>query len=477
MPAAKVCPFNRNLLNFNRISFPRQGSTVLLLLFCFAGHSLFAQTFKLMRYDENYSAWSDSTRSIYNQIKYVPLAADKKIYLSFGGEARLESVNFENEDWGRLGIGHNNFLLQRYDVHADFRLGERFRVFGQLRSALQGGRKNGPRPIDEDQLNIQNLFLDTRLWTDQSRSVTVRVGRQEIDYGSGRLISVREGPNARLYFTGAKVMYSSDYLSIDGFVMMADTTRSGVFDNKTVRQANLWGAYAKIVIPKAGNVDLYYLGIRRDHAVFEEGNQKEIRHTLGGRLWKYGGGFIYNLEAAYQFGKFGNGNISAWTGSIDLGYLFEDVKFKPSINLRNDYISGDRNAGDGKLQTFNPLYPKGGYFGFSPQVGPVNLIDIHPYGTLTLLPRLNFQADVVFNWRYSLNDGVYRPSGSLNLPGSGSKKRYVGTAYLASLVYGLNKFISMNTGIQYFRTGGFIDDIIPDSKDGLFINTRVVFKF
>jgi hypothetical protein len=35
----------------------------------------------------------------------------------------------------------------------------------------------------------------------------------------------------------------------------------------------------------------------------------------------------------------------------------------------------------------------------------------------------------------------------------------------------------MNTGVQYFKTGGFIDDIIPDSKDGLFINIRVVFKF
>ncbi len=430
-----------------------------------------------MRYDENYKSWRDSTTNFYNRIKYIPISSDKNVYVSFGGEARLEAVNFNNEDWGRLGIGHNDFLLQRYDFHADMHLSERIRIFGQLRSALQGGRKNGPRPIDEDQLNIQNLFLDFKIWNDQKQTLTLRAGRQEIDYGSGRLISVREGPNARLYFTGAKLMYSSERLFLDGFVMMADTTYTGVFDNKTVKQANLWGAYSKIIIPKAGNADLYYLGIGRDQSVFEEGHEKELRHTVGGRLWKYGGGFIYNLEAAYQFGKFGSGNIRAWTGSLDIGYLFENIKFKPSINLRNDYISGDRNAGDGKLETFNPLYPKGGYFGFSPQIGPVNLIDIHPYGTLALLANLNLQLDVVFNWRYSLNDGIYRPSASLNLAGSGSEKRYIGTAYLASLVYGFNKFISMNTGIQYFKTGGFIDDIISESKDGLFINTRAVFKF
>ena len=31
--------------------------------------------------------------------------------------------------------------------------------------------------------------------------------------------------------------------------------------------------------------------------------------------------------------------------------------------------------------------------------------------------------------------------------------------------------------IKNLKTGGFIDDIIPDSKDGLFINTRAVLKF
>ncbi len=63
------------------------------------------------------------------------------------------------------------------------------------------------------------------------------------------------------------------------------------------------------------------------------------------RYWKYGGGFIYNLEAAYQFGTFGAGKINAWTTAIDIGYVFEKARFKPTVNLRNDYISGDRIKG------------------------------------------------------------------------------------------------------------------------------------
>ena len=448
-----------------------------MICFLLLGSIASAQNFKLLRYDENYEFLKDSSRNFYQNLKFIPLNKEKDSYISLGGEARYEYVDFNNEDWGRLNIGHNNFLLQRYDLHADLHLGKTFRVFAQLRSALQDGRINGPRGIDEDQLNVQNLFLDINLYQREDKKLTIRTGRQELDYGSGRLISVREGPNARLYFTGGKIMYCSARFSIDGFAMMADTIYTGVFDNKMSRQLNLWGAYSKIIFPKAGNLDLYYLGIRRDKSLFEEGIARERRHTIGTRLWKYGGGFIYNLEAAYQFGSFGPGDINAWTGSIDIGYSFENVKFTPTVNLRNDYISGDKKEGDGNLQTFNPLYPKGGYFGFSPQVGPVNLIDIHPYATMDLLPQLKMQLDVVFNWRYSLQDGVYRPSGTLNLLGSTSEKRYIGTAYLANFTYSVNKYISVVSGIQYFKTGAFIDDIIPNSKDGVFFNARLGFKF
>ncbi len=211
----------------------------------------------------------------------------------------------------------------------------------------------------------------------------VPAGRS-FDYGSGRLISVMEIPNLRLYFDGVKLMYSTQQWSIDGFVMMADTINTNAFDNKRSKEVNLWGVYSRFNITAFTNIDLYYLGINRNQSEFEEGIEKELRHTIGTRIWKNGGGFIYNLEAAWQFGSFGNGNINAWTASIDAGYLFENMKGKPSVNLRSDYITGDHTKGDGDLQSFNPLYPKGGYFGFNPQIGPVNLVDLHPYANMNI---------------------------------------------------------------------------------------------
>ncbi|MGM9478876.1 alginate export family protein [Pedobacter sp. GSP4] len=458
------------------IHYPHLAIKLAICICCFSIATAFGQGIKLMRYDEDYSNLKDSVRNFYNTLKFLPLSADKKVYLSFGGEIREEFGGKINEDWIK-DQGFNSSFLQRYSIYADLNVGERLRFFAQVNSALENGSKYGPSPVDEDQLAVENLFAEYRILKSSSDKMALRIGRQEINYGSGRLISVREGTTVRQYFTGAKLMYASKRFSLDAFVLEADEVNFGVFDNRPSHQANLWGAYSNLNIQQGGNFDFYYLGIRRDHAEFEEGIAKEMRHTLATRYWKSGGGFIYNLEAAYQFGKFGNGHIDAWTMAIEFGYTFEQSRFKPSINLRNDYISGDQKAGDGKLQTFNPLYPKGGYFGFNPLIGPANFIDLHPYLTLNLTDKLSAQADVVFNWRYATQDGIYRPSGNFNTAGSLSSHRFIGTTYLLSADYKFNNNLSFSCGGQYFKVGGFIKDIVALSDNSKFFNAQVSYKF
>ncbi|MCD0487868.1 alginate export family protein [Pedobacter sp. MC2016-14] len=449
---------------------------IVVLLSGFFHEDLAAQSIRLMRYDEDYSKLKDADSTFYNRLKYIPISSDREFYLSLGGELRYEYGLKVNEDWIK-DQGFNSSFLQRYAVYADLHTGDRLRFFAQLNSALENGSKYGAAPVDEDQLVVQNLFAEFNLLKTGAKSLSIRLGRQEMNYGSGRLISVREGTTTRQYFTGAKLMYSLPKFTLDAFVMEADEVNPGVFDNKGSGQANLWGLYSNIIIERAGNFDVYYLGIKRDHAQFEEGIARELRHTVAARYWKNGGGFIYNLEAAYQFGAFGAGSISAWTGAIDLGYTFEQLKFKPSLNLRNDYISGDRSAGDGKLQTFNPLYPKGGYFGFNPLIGPANLVDLHPYLVLSMTEKLSLQADVVFNWRYSAGDGIYRPSGNFNTAGTASAHRYIGTTYLLSADYRFTPLLSFSCGGQYFKTAAFIRDIVGQTSDSRFFNAQISFKF
>ncbi|MFD2035433.1 alginate export family protein [Belliella marina] len=437
----------------------------------------YPQNFKLMRYDEDYSALKDSTRSFYNKIKYIRLSQNGNTYLSMGGEIRGELDYVQNEDWGEKNLGRDIFSLQRYHLHADFHLGNRFRVFGQLRSGLENGRKNGPRPIDEDKLNVQNLFLDIMLYKNVYRNLTIRMGRQEIHYGSGRLIDVREGPNLRLYFDGLKLAYSTHKLSLDAFVMSTAIVNTGVFDNKSTRKPNLWGGYGTFFILKGSNLDFYYLGINRPNSRFNEGVSNEHRHTFGSRFWRIGKGFVYNFETGYQLGSFGLDNISAYAISSEVGYMFEFIKGSPTLRLRSDYISGDKAIGDGKLGTFNAMYPNGGYFGINPQIGPANLISAHPNLILHPGKQVNLTMDVVLHWRQSIGDGIYGPNGFLRMPSSNSSEKYIGTAYMTTFSWNVNNFLSYNLGVQYFKTGSFINDVIPDHKDGFFVGSVIRCKF
>jgi hypothetical protein len=438
---------------------------------------LLAQSFKLMRYDENYSRLKDSAGSFYNRIKYIPLSQSGSAYLSFGGEVRQELDYAVNEDWGASGLGRDVFLLQRYHLHADLHLGNRIRLFGQLRSGLEDGRKNGPRRIDEDKLNAQNLFVDVIAYNEMDRTVTLRLGRQEVQYGSGRLIDVRNGPNLRLHFDGAKVAYASSGLKLDAFVLAEAIVNAGIFDNKFTRKANLWGIYSTYTIPQNSNLDFYYLGINRKNARFDEGIADETRHTIGTRFWKNRGSFFYNFEAIYQFGKFGSANILAFGLSSEIGYILKYMKGASSIKLKNDIISGDKRKGDGRLGTPNAMYPNGGYFGMNPQVGPANLISVHPNFTWSPKDKVRLAMDVLFNWRYSTKDGIYGPSGSLRMAESNSRKRYIGTAFITTLSWNINNFLNYNIGVQYFKTGSFINDVVPQHQNGFFVGSVIRFNF
>lgn len=450
---------------------------ILVLIGCLLGPFAIAQPFKLLRFEEDYSGWKDSSRTGYHNIKYMALSKTGNSYLSFGGELRAELDYVQNEDWGEAMEGQDLFLLQRYQLHADLHLGKQVRLFAELRTGLEDGRNNGPRSIDEDQLNLQNLFLDFVPLKLPNHSLLVRLGRQELRYGSGRLIDVRDGPNLRLYFDGVKIAYTSPLLKSDAFLLASNKVNPGRFDNLSSQQINLWGTYTTVHLRKHSNVDVYYIGYYNRNARFDDGIAKEIRHSIGTRFWKIGKGFVYNFEAIYQTGKFGEGPIQALALSSEIGYQFANKKGTPELRLRSDYISGDKRKGDSTLGTFNAMYPNGGYFGMNPQVGPANLISFHPNLSWHPGKRTKLTMEVVVNWRNSLQDGIYEPNGLLRMASAQATKRYIGTAYIATISWRITAFLNYNIGIQYFQTGDFIRDQLAQPKDGFFVGTVVGFKF
>src|SRR5580692_8845759 len=231
-----------------------------------------SRNYKLLREDEDWSFRKDPKlrEDFWDPIKYIPLRKSAEDwYMTIGGEAREVWEQIGNDNWGESPYW-NEYLNERYMPYFDLHYGKHLRTFVELKSGLNSFRQGGPRPIDEKRLDFQAAFLEVGTTFGQN-SIHLRVGRQELEYGSGRLIDVREGPNVRLSFDGFMVKSKIASWQIDGFAVRPDFDNFGFFDNAANHAVGFWGVYATRPSPSNLSPEVYYLGLDRRQATFERG--------------------------------------------------------------------------------------------------------------------------------------------------------------------------------------------------------------
>ena len=423
------------------------------------------RTYNLLRENDDWSFLADpSLRSdFWDPIKYIPLGCEA-CYLSLGGEIREAFERVGNDNWGKQPYS-NAFLLQRYMLHSDWHLGKRFRVFVQLKNGLEDFRAGGPRPIDEKRLDFEAAFLEVGD-THKKNWAVLRVGRQELNYGSGRLVSVREGPNVRQSFDGVKIRSKAGAWNVDAWAVRPDLDKLGFFDNAPDHTTAFWGVYATRPLRRGVGYDLYYLGLDRKDATFERGTAAELRHTAGARLWRpiatQEPGADFDYEGVVQFGTFGSDDIRAWTLASDTGYSLTTMPLRPRFSIKADVSSGD-NPGSPTLGTFNPIYPIGNYFGVLADTGPgpVNFIDVHPRIQTQLGHGVSVSTDLIVQWRENLNDGVYAVPGFLLVPADGSRARFVGYRPGAEVRWQIDRHAYLQADYGIFYAGQFLKEASP----------------
>jgi hypothetical protein len=283
--------------------------------------------------------------------------------------------------------------------------------------------------------------------------MTLRLGRQEMQYGAARLVSVRVSPNVRLSFDGARLIYRARGWRADTFVVEPVRTNIGVFDDVPDSQQQFWGVYTTgPLIEDVLSLDVYYLGLERADAEFEQGTAREQRHTLGARLWGNVEAFDFDAEYLRQVGTFGIGSINAWGGTARIGYTVDRVRFA----FRVGATSGDRDPANPDLQTHDPLFPTGRYFSEAALLGPLNHIDIHPRIELQVTSELLITADTVLFWRESTTDALYTIAGMPQVAGTLTSARYLGTQPSLELAWQASKNASLHAAYVHFFVGPFL---------------------
>jgi hypothetical protein len=351
------------------------------------------------------------------------------VLVSFGGELRERVELVRNPGFG-LEQRRDRVALHRALLHADVRTGSSVRLFAQLGTFNESGRTNERAPTDKDRLDLTQGFVEIR---PGGTHRSLRLGRQEMAFGSSRLVSVREGPNVRRSFDGVRVFGEVGDFRLDGFHVRPVLTMPGIFDDRPRGGEALWGVYATGPVSAAAflNADVYYFGSNREEASFPIGVASERRHTLGARLFGAQGGRDWDLEAAYQLGSFGSRRIRAWTLATNVGLTLAELPLRPRLGLKADVASGDRNAADNVLGTFNALYPKLPYFSEAGLIAPANVVDFHPSVRLTLSEVATLQVGWNGLWRASRSDAVYSAPLSAIDGTAGGNGRFIGQQVIA----------------------------------------------
>ena len=428
------------------------------------------RTYKVLRENEDWSFLRDKglRRDFWDPLKFIPTGSGREEwYTTVGGEVRQVWEQIGNDEFGQTPYW-NGYLLQRYMVHADTHYGPHLRTFVQLKSGLEDNRIGGPRIIDEKRLDFLAAYLEvgTGGKREERNFIKLRVGRQELNYGSGRLVSVREGPNVRQSFDGFKVRSKVGNWQVDGWAVRPDLDKPGFFNNAPNHATEFWGVYATRPVTKLVSADAYYLGLDRQSATFNRGTAHELRHTLGIRLWRPIGlkekRWDFDDEAVWQFGSFGTGGIKAWTVASDHGYSFLNAPLHPRLSFKADLSSGD-DPNKKDLGTFNPIFPLGNYFGVlaSTGPGPVNFMDVHPRLQTQFPHGVTVSTDWLFQWRQSTLDGIYTVPGSLLRPTGTSRERYVGDRPGIEVKWQVDRHLWVQADYGIFYPGRFVKQTQP----------------
>ncbi|WP_263263229.1 alginate export family protein [Pseudomonas sp. RIT-PI-S] len=426
------------------------------------------------RWNEDYRFLDDPAKRTDPFDNYRYLRLSDSAWVQFGGELRYRADALDRPFFGLRGIKDDSYLMQRLQAHADLHLlDDAVRAFVQVQNTRVFG-KDLYSPSDAGRTELSQAFIDFNGALGSHR-LTTRVGRQEMGYGNQVLITYRDTPNVRQSFDGLRATLALGPGSqVDAFAVhpvAVDATDS--FDDGSDNAVKFYGLYATLPVAGPLNADLYGLGLETRERTLDGITGAEKRYSVGTRLFGQAAGFDWSTDLVGQFGQLHGADIRAWALSSDTGYTFAGA-LRPRLGLRIDVASGDGQAGDGRVGTFDPLYPRNGVYGEASLTTLANIIVVGPTLGFSPHPRLRLEPGVFAVWKQNPDDGVYMPGMSM-LPGTRDSGRHLGTIYRANLRWLASANTTVDLDCKYYAVGSAITEAGGD--DASFVALRGTFRF
>ncbi len=405
------------------------------------------------RYDDDSTVYADAPADdLYAKLKYIPLGPQD--YLSLGADLR-ERV--EASDVGLLGFrnpGADAYDLHRLLVFADLQLGPDVRGFVQLGDHEEVGRTPAAIPTDVDQLDLSQGFLDASAEVAGGRA-TLRFGRAEMSFDDGAIIGLRDGPNVRQVWDGARLTYVAGPWRWDAFAVEPVSVKPGVFDDGPLHDQSIEGVHLTVTPRGALAADGFYYHNLNPQVSLYGASGAERTDTFGLRLRGARGAIDGSVGGIGQTGDATGREVRAFALHGDVGWRFAGLPWAPHVTLRSDVLSGG-DPRSAHITTFNALYPNVAYSTEATIEAPANLIQSGLVATADPLRAVTLQYTLEGLWRYSTRDAFYAaPLFPLVRPTS-SDDAYSGVEQQLEASWRLNAFVTLKAAYVHFFAGDFI---------------------
>jgi hypothetical protein len=382
-------------------------------------------------------------------------------WIQFGVEERLRFEGYTNS--GFKPGNNDEYLLNRFRLGMILKPVDWFRVVSQVQDARPFFQKPPYGPPNENRWDLKLAYAE--FGNVETSPISVRVGRQEIDYNN-TIIANSEWRNQGRSYDGVVTNIHVDRFRVGLFAAsVVSPLASGISHHQEGN--NIYGFYGGIdrVLPHSAIEPFVLWRVAPSVAVENDGKAKTAHESEQAYGYRVRGkeihGLDYRTEVVWERGSVGPNSIDAWATTEGLGYQLSNIPLKPRFFTGYDYASGDKHPKDGVRNTFDTMYPTAhDRFGITDQFGWQNIIAGRVGGTVQPANRWSITAQYLDFWLASDTDGIYNTSGGLIARDTtGHSGSHVGTEFDIYTWYEINREIHAGVGVGHLLPAHFLQSV------------------
>ena len=381
-------------------------------------------------------------------------------WLQFGFEERVRFEGYEGS--GFKPNVDDSYVLNRFRLGMIVQPVSWFRIVAQTqdaRSFLQTPPIGPPNTVRWDLKLAYAEFGDP-----EKQWITLKVGRQEIDYND-TIIANSEWRNQARSYDGVVTDIHVDRFRVGLFAAsVVNPLLNGISHHQEGN--NIYGAYGNVthVLPKSAIEPFVLWRVEPSLTVEPTALYKAKTGHLDEKAYGFRvkgreiSNFDYRFEEVYEGGHAGPDPINAWGSTAGVGYTVPEIGWRPRFFATGDFASGDKNPKDGTRNTFDTMYPTAhDRFGISDQFGWQNIIAWRAGATVNPHHRFSVTGQYLDFWLDSATDALYNTSGGVILRDTtGRSGTHIGDEVDGYTWYEVNREVHIGAGIAHIFPGEFL---------------------